>query len=99
MKEFEIKNNNVYFCSKNGEYKPIDSINKEELLFLINKLIDSDDFEMDEYNDELIKNEAHKIIYRNVFNKFSELMKNKKSFKDQYSGLFEAALNKYKNEI
>lgn len=99
MKGFEIKNNNVYFCSKNGEHKPIDLINKEELLFLINKLIDSDEFEMDQYNEELIKNEAHKIIYRNIFNKFSELMKNKKSFKDQYNSLYQDALNKYKNEI
>ena len=51
---------------------------------------------MDAYNDELIKNEAHKIIYRNIFNKFSELKKNKQSFKDQYSGLYEEALSKYK---
>ena len=96
MKEFEIKNSNVYYWSKENKYKLIDTINKEELLFLINKLIDSEEFEMDAYNDELIKNEAHKIIYRNIFNKFSELKKNKQSFKDQYSGLYEEALSKYK---
>ncbi len=96
MKEFEIKSSNVYYYSKDNECKPIDSINKEELLFLVNKLIDSEDFEMDVYDDKLIKNEAHKIIYRNIYNKFSELKKNKQSFKDQYNGLYEDALNKYK---
>ena len=98
MKKFKIENNGVTFLSREGKYLPIDQINKSELLFLINELVDSDDFEMDEFDDNLIKNAAHKIIYKSIYNKFIELSENKDSFREQYNNLFEDALNKYKKD-
>ena len=95
MKKFEIKDGCVYFLSSNGGFLPIDRLKKSELLYLVNDLIDSDEFVMDEFDDGLIKNAAHKIIYKSVYNKFIELKTNKKAFKEQYNTLFEDALNKY----
>ena len=103
MKYLYIKNNQGFY-SLNGieeEGKSIDSITKEDLMILLEKVVESstDDFDMDEYNDEKIKNPAHQIIYKNVYEKFISLKQKKDQFMDETSNLYKEAISKYKIEI
>ena len=63
MKYLRINGNNGEFLNKESQYKLIDKIDKEDLLFLIDSAVEKEDFEIDPYDSEKIKNPAHQIIY------------------------------------
>ena len=97
MKFLKIENNK-------GQYRideiteswlELDQISKEHLLILL-KFATEKDFEMDEYEDELLQNPAHNIIYRNIYNKFNELLGNKTRFRDSVESMYRPAIEKYK---
>lgn len=74
----------------------IDKINKDDLLILLNKAIESD-FEMDEYKEDILGNKAHQIIYKNIYEKFVSILTNKTRFKDESENLYKDSLKKYSN--
>lgn len=73
----------------------IDLITKEDLYFLLKSAV-SDDFEMVAYDEQILSNKAHQIIYKNLYEKFIDLAANKTRFKDESDNLYKAALEKYK---
>lgn len=98
MKYLKIEDNKAFYCcDENQNWQEIDKINREDLLNLLNKAIETE-FEMDEYTAELIGNKAHQIIYKNIFQKFTELLKNKNRFKDESSTLYKNAIEKYQDD-
>ena len=73
----------------------IDKIRKEDLLNLLNLLVDEsaeNEFEMDSYDDENLKNPAHKIIYKNIYEKFDALIKKRVQFEDEICDLYRSAI-------
>lgn len=97
MNYLKISNGKGFFRNKDGEDKEIDTITKEDILHLLDEATSSTtNFEMEEVTDESIKNEAHKIIYKSIYSKFSNLLSNKKQFLDECDGLYKDALQKYK---
>ena len=98
MKCLKIENGKGYFKNIEDEYLEIDKISKDDILHLLNIATSDDEFEMDECDDVNLKNEAHKIIYRRLHQKFSELLNNKTRFKDECNGLFQTAIEKYSVE-
>lgn len=74
---------------------PIDLITKEDLFELLNKAID-DDFEMDAFNEVTLSNKAHQIIYKNIYEKFANLLSDKTRFKTESESMYKDALEKYK---
>lgn len=96
MKILEIKDGKGHFyCSKDKEFKPIDEIDKDGLMGLLDNYL-KDDVEMDIYNESLIHNQAHQIIYKSVFDKFNALNDNKVKFKDESERLYLDEIQKYK---
>lgn len=86
------------FINSQGEKKALDLIKKEDLLFLLDKATEEGQpFEMDDPTLNEIKNEAHKIIYENLYDKFQDLLKNKNKFIDESEALYKDALQKYKS--
>ena len=78
MKYLHINDNKGFFkINEIEELKSIDSISKDDIFKLINLLMEKEDFEMDEFKDELIQNKAHNIIYRNLYQRFLELKQEK----------------------
>ena len=63
-------------------------------MILLDKAIETD-FEMNEFIVDNIQNKAHQIIYRNLYEKFSELLDNKTRFKDESEQLYKSAMEKY----
>ena len=80
----------------------IDKIRKEDLLHLLNLIVDEsaeNGFEMDSYDERNLKNPAHKIIYKNIYEKFDALIKKRIQFKDETCDLYKAAIEKYSGEL
>ncbi len=98
MKYLKIENNKGYYCLAQNKWQEIDRINKEDLLILLNKALETD-FEMDAYEQEKVSNKAHQIIYKNLFNKFTELLENKNRFKDESEQLYKDAIEKYNKNL
>lgn len=94
----KIDNGKGLFFKEPDQWIEIDQIGKEDLLVLLDKAI-ADEFEMDEYDAELLQNKAHKIIYKQLFQKFNELVENKSRFKDESEQLYKNAIEKYTEAI
>ena len=94
MKYLKIENNKGYYQIDQDSWKSIDKINKEDLMALLDKAVETD-FEMDEYKQDDLSNKAHQIIYKNIHSKFSELLSNKSRFKDESEQLYKSAIEKY----
>ncbi len=94
MKYLKIENNKGHFLSSSNEWTEIDKISKEDLMYLLNKVV-YEDFEIDEYVEEEIGHKAHQIVYKSIYEKFSELVENKNVFRDECDSLFKEAIEKY----
>lgn len=97
MKYLKIEENNAEFLKKDNSYEKIDKIDKNDILFLINAAMEKNDFEIDVYDSQKIKNPAQQIIYENIYKKFGELLKNKNQLKDQVDNMYKDAFEKYSN--
>lgn len=97
MKYLKIENNKgLYRIDPNAEnWLELDQINKEHLLSLL-KFASKEDFELDEYNDALLQNPAHNIIYRNIYGKFKDFLTNKTRFQDSAESMYKTAIDKYR---
>lgn len=94
----KIENGRGFFLSENTEWAEMDRIKKDDILFLLDKATaDNDSFKMDEYDEKEIKNEADRIIYENIYNKFKHILDNKKQFLDESDSLYKDAFQKYDN--
>ena len=98
MKCLEIRNGKGLFRNKNEDMLPLDQIKKDDLMFLLDIATSADEvFEMDDMNKNPIENQAHKIIYSDLYDKFSELLNNKRRFLDESENMYKDALQKYRD--
>lgn len=98
MNYLKVSDNKGYFLKMNDDITDwvlIDKIGKDDLFYLLNQAV-SEDFEMDEYSEETLSNKSHYIIYKNLHEKFKDLLQNKTRFKDESESLYKGALEKYK---
>jgi hypothetical protein len=100
MKYLKIKDNKGYFLKQEKEqpdqWIEIDKISKEDLMNLLESAM-STDFEIDEFIEENIGHKAHQIVYKSIFEKFTDLINNKKSFIDECDLQFRSAIKKYES--
>ncbi len=95
MKILKIEGGNGYFrISDNDDWKPIDEIDKDGLMKLLNRFLASD-IEMDNYDEKSLSNQAQQIIYKSISEKFSNLQENKSNFKDVSDRMYLSAIHKY----
>ena len=97
MKYLKIENNKGYYWN-GGEYQEIDKIDKDGLLVLLNAA-ETDEFELDTYNEGLLANKAHQVIYENVHSKFEQFLGEKSQFKTEVNDLYSEAIGKYSADI
>ena len=102
MKYLYIDNGKGFYSTTGLEKdkQDISNILKDDILIILNKCLEEDkEFSMDEYNEDTLHNAAHKIIYRNLFQKLDELRKKQDRFMDDKTNLYKAAIDKYQNEL
>lgn len=94
MKCLKIEDNKGSYSVDGENFKAIDEIDKNDLLKLLNLAL-GEEFEMDEYKQESIGNQAHQIIYKNIYERFKELNNNRTRFKDESHAQYKEAVEKY----
>ena len=96
MKLLKVENNLGYFRTESGTYEPIDRISKDELLRLVNDTLNEDEVEFDEYDESLVKNHAHQVIYKSVVGKLNSLRERRQEFTDEAARLYLEDYERYK---
>lgn len=95
MKILKIEHGCGHFCKEaDGPWSQIDTIDKNDLLILLNLFLEND-VEMDDPSEYELSNEVHKIVYANIFDKLVSLLENKSTFKDESERRYLAEINKY----
>jgi hypothetical protein len=97
MKLLKIENSQGYYLLDEGEYAPVDKITKDDLLRLVNLTLESE-VDIDEFNDEKLKNQAHQIIYKSIYEKLSGLKERRDEFKDESDRLYLQEYEMYRGE-
>ncbi len=90
----KINNNQGFFQKIDGEYEQIDKITKEDLLRMMENILENDT-EMEEYDEEKLKNQAHQVVYKSIYTNFKSLNDRKKEFKDNTERLYQEQYTKY----
>jgi len=97
MKYLKIDNNKGFYWDGNS-YQEIDKINRESLLVLLNAA-ETNEFELDAYDESLLANKAHQVIYENIHSKFEQFLNDKDQFKTEVDTLYREAVSKYSADI
>ncbi|MCP4612940.1 MAG: hypothetical protein GY845_29965 [Planctomycetes bacterium] len=99
MKLLKIENNLGYYCDNQGKFATVDKITKDDILRLVNLTLDTKlEVEFDEYNDDNLKNHAHQIIYKSIFEKLQGLKKRRQEFIDESERLYLSEYERYRDE-
>ena len=99
MKLLRIKDNAGYHYDNQGEFAKVDKVTKEDILRLVSLTLDTDqEVEFDEYDVDKLKNHAHQIIYKSIFDKLQELKKRRKEFIDESARLYLSEYEKYSDD-
>lgn len=97
MKCLKIEDGKCFFLCSNGEMVQVDKMTKDDVLYLLNIATSPEEsFEMDSVEEKNILNEAHLIIYRSLYSKFSELLENRTRFAEESALIYKDALEEYK---
>lgn len=90
MKYLKIEDNKAFFIKVKTQpenWTEIDKIEKVDLMKLLD-FATEDDFEIDVYNEVDLANKAHQLIYKNLYEKFSNFLLNKDRFKDETENIY-----------
>src|SRR4051812_20484016 len=97
MKLLKVSENAGHFLKADGTYEVIDRIEKEDLLRLVDRTLDEDEFELDEYDEQAVKNQAHQVIYKSIAQKLTELRKRREEFIDESARLYLEEYERYRD--
>jgi hypothetical protein len=95
MKHLKIENNKGYFLRNSSDWVEMNKMNKDDLLNLVNLAITEEAFEMDEYNDSLIQNPAHKTIYSHIYRQLLDIHARHEDFIEEQKNIYKEAFDKY----
>jgi len=97
MKLLKIEDNHGHYLGDNDEFTPMEKITKEDILRLVDLTL-AEEVEFDEYDNEAIKNQAHQILYRSIYEKLRGLRDRKEEFTDESERLYLPEYEKYREE-
>ena len=94
MKHLKIENQKAFF-TRGESWMVVTDMTKEDLLNLAHSAIEEDDFETDKYDEALLPNPAHKIIYQQINTQLTELHNRRGAFQEEVRNIYKDAYNKY----
>ena len=83
--------NNVGKFYKDGTYETIDKMANDDLWRLANVVMKDDDFQMNVYDEALLPNKAHRIIYKHVYELLTSLQERKEQYKNESELMYKTA--------
>ncbi len=96
MKLLKIENGCGHFRLESGDYSPVDKISKDDLLRLTNITLSEEVVEFDAYDESMIQNHAHQVIYKSVVRMLQSLQERKQEFVDESARLYLEDYEKYR---
>ena len=81
---------------KDGTYEAIDKMANDDLWRLANAVMKDDDFQMNVYDEALLPNKAHRIIYKHVYELLTSLQERKEQYKNESELMYKTAYDAYK---
>jgi hypothetical protein len=97
MKLLKIELNSGHYLNDAGGYSAVDKLSKEDLLRLVNLTLEEGSIEFDDYDESLLKNQAHQVIYKSVVQKLKALRERRQEFLDESERLFLPEYEKYRS--
>ena len=94
MKHLKIEDLKAYF-TRGENWMVVTDMTKEDLLNLAHAAIEEEDFETDAYDEALLPNPAHKIIYQQINGQLMELHNRRAAFQEEVRNIYKDAYNKY----
>lgn len=94
MKILKIESGKALFSIDGTAWSSIDSIDKDGLMGLLRAVL-TGEVEMEEFNESLIPNQAHQIIYKSIYDKLTALIPQKYKFKDESDRTYLSAIERY----
>lgn len=95
MKILKIENHTGQFWDLSDEsWVPIDQIDKETLMALVDLSLDCD-VDIEKFDEKKLNNPAHQIIYKSISQKLVALSKQRDKFKDECDRTYLDAIRKY----
>lgn len=88
--------NNVGKFYKDGTYETIDKMANDDLWRLANAVMKDDDFQMNVYDEALLPNKAHRIVYKHVYELLTSLQERKEQYKNESELMYKTAYDAYK---
>lgn len=89
-------NKNVCYLNVDGNNKKLLEITKEDILKTLEYIYKNENIELEPYDKEKIPNEAERIIYENLYKKFTSFLEQKSNLKEEIENLFKDLEEKYK---
>ena len=88
--------NNVGKFYKDGTYETIDKMANDDLWRLANAVMKYDYFQINVYDEALLPNKAHRIIYKHVYELLTSLQERKEQYKNESELMYKTAYDAYK---
>jgi len=88
MKRLKIDEGKGYFLGDDSEDQPVDKLTKEDLLRMVDLTLNEDEILFDDYDEDSLHNQAHRIIYKSVYAKLHSLRERRSEFVDESERLF-----------
>jgi hypothetical protein len=95
MKALKIESSQGYFLTEENTYETVDKIDKTILVRLVSLALE-DCFDIDQYDEIQLKNQAHQIIYKSISEKLNDLHQKRQQFSDESENLYKEEYEKYK---
>lgn len=95
MKLLKIDSSCGHFLNKEGSYEPIDKITKDDLLRMVEAVL-GEAVEFDQYDEDLIRNQAHQVVYKSIYESLNSLHDRKAEFIDESERMY---LDDYKRYV
>lgn len=97
MKLLKADSEKGFFLAEDGNYRVIDQITKEDLLRLVRSVLNND-VEFDEYDEEVLKNQAHQVVYKSIYRNLQSLKERRQEFIDESERLYLEDYKRYAEE-
>lgn len=94
MKLLKIDSYCGKFLTESGSYQTIDKVTKDDLLRMVEVILEGD-AEFDEYDEDLIKNQAHQVVYKSLYDNLLSLQDRKAEFIDESKRMYLDDYKKY----
>lgn len=99
MKLLKIENDKGWFLDNANNYQTVDQINRQDLLRLVGATLSEVTAEFDSYDEAILKNHAHQVVYKSIVGKLEDLAGRRQAFTDDSKRLFLSEYERYKIDL